>query len=196
MQRSQISHSRWIRLAHVQSASPVTGGLSPETLSSLRRRRALYTLTTGILSALMFLGVTDTLGWTSAYGVSSAVVEVSSAGRTLRVRYPEVTRPALASPFDITVVDPDGFDEPVRLRLNRDFFQLWDENGWYPEPSSERSQGEWIEIEFDPPSGDELRVSFDARIEPAVQSGRAGEVALMDGTEAVVTARFDVAVRP
>ena len=95
----------------------------------------------------MFLGVTDTLGWTSAYGVSSAVVEVSSAGRTLRVRYPEVTRPALASPFDITVVDPDGFDEPVRLRLNRDFFQLWDENGWYPEPSSERSQGEWIEIE-------------------------------------------------
>ena len=196
MRRSPISAPRWIRLADVQSALPVMGGLSPETSSSLRRRRALYAVTSALLSALMLLGITDTVGWTSAYGVSSAVIEVSSGGRTLRVRYPEVTRPALASPFDITVVDPGGFDEPVTLRINRRFFQLWDENGWYPDPSSERSEGEWIELEFDPPSGEELRVSLDARIEPAIQSGRAGEVTLMDGDDAVVTARFDVAVRP
>ena len=64
---------------------------------------------------------------------------------------------------------------------------MWDENGLVPAPSAETTRGEWVEWEFDPPDGDELTVFYDARIEPAAQSGRSGEVAVLeDGVPVVV----------
>jgi hypothetical protein len=47
--------------------------------------------------------------------------------------------------------------------------------------------GHWIVWEFDPPVGDTLLVTYDARIEPAAQSGRSGEVAVLAADDAVLT---------
>ena len=48
--------------------------------------------------------------------------------------------------------------------------------------------------EFDAPEGDELLVSYDARIEPAAQEGRRGSVALL-GEGGVVLVQVDVTTR-
>ena len=166
------------------------------TDAEIRRRRRRYGLTTAALSLLMALGVVDALGWIDAYGVDDDVVSAEGGGYELRVRYPSVSRPALASPFEIVVTRPEGFDVPVEVAVDRAYLEMWDENGLVPAPSTERSTGRWVVWEFEPPDGTTLTIWYDARIEPAVQSGRPGAVAVLDGDEHVVAVEFDTRVLP
>lgn len=170
--------------------------LNPETDRSLRNRRSLYALTTLTLSVVMGLGIVDAFGWFDAYGVDTDTVRAAGGGYTLEVDYPSVSRPALASPFEITVTRVGGFDGPVTVAVSRDYLKLWDENGLVPAPSAETTNGDWVEWEFDPPDVDVLTIYYDARIEPAVQRGRSGSVAVVDDGRPVVQVEFRTRVRP
>ena len=170
--------------------------LTPDTDRSLRQRRSLYAVTTLTLSVIMGLGIIDAVGWFDAYGVDTSTVRAAGGGYTLEVDYPSVSRPALASPFEITVTHAGGFDGPVTLAVSRNYLKMWDENGVVPAPSAETADGEWVEWEFDPPDGDVLTIYYDARIEPAVQRSRSGSVAVIDDGEPVVHVEFRTRVRP
>jgi hypothetical protein len=50
--------------------------------------------------------------------------------------------------------------------------------------------------EFDPPDGDTLGVSLDARVEPGVQWGRTGETSVLVDGQPVVTVRYKTWVLP
>jgi hypothetical protein len=50
--------------------------------------------------------------------------------------------------------------------------------------------------EFDPPDGDTLGVSLDARIEPGAQWGRTGETSVLVDGRPVATARYKTWVLP
>lgn len=172
-------------------------GIDDDLDGEIRRRRRRYGLTTLALSLLMALGVVDALGWLDTYGVDDATVRASGGGYDLAVRYGTVSRPALATPFEITVTKEGGFGgAPITLAVDRAYLELWDENGLIPAPAAEVTQGEWVEWEFDPPDGDTLTVWYDARIEPAAQSGRDGAVAVLDGGDPVVTVAFHTRVLP
>ena len=171
-------------------------GLETAGDRELRRRRWGYGITTLVLTVLMALGVVDALGWWDTYGVDDATVRASGGGYDLAVRYGTVSRPALATPFEITVVRPGGFSEPITLVVDRAYLAMWDENGLLPAPSSETTRGDGVEWEFDPPDGDTLVVWYDARIEPAVQRGRDGSVAVLDDGQAVVSVEFFTRVLP
>ena len=105
-----------------------------------------------------------------------------------------VTRPALATPFDIRVTRAGGFDEPVRIAVTQAYLRLWDENGLVPAPDAETVQGDFVIWEYDPPPGTSLLVTYDARIEPAAQSGRDGAVAVLD-EDGVVLVQLDFTTR-
>jgi hypothetical protein len=162
----------------------------------LRQRRRRYGATTLTLSAIMALGVIDALDWWSAYGVDDATARASRGGYDLAVRYPTVSRPALASPFEIVVTRPGGFDGPVTIAIDQSYLEMWDENGLLPAPAAETSRGDMVEWEFDPPAGETLTVWYDARIEPAAQTGRSGSVAVIVEDETVVAADFATRLRP
>ena len=170
--------------------------LDPGSDREIRRRRTRYTTTTAVLTVLMVLGVADVLGWIPAYGVSEDTVRAAGGGYELAVRYGRVSRPALATPFEITVTRAGGFGGPVTLAVDQRYLELWDENGLVPAPSAERSRGDWVVWEFDPPDGETLTVWYDARIEPAAQSGRDGAVAVLEDDEAVVAVTFATRVMP
>jgi hypothetical protein len=171
-------------------------GLEPEADRQLRARRWLYGTTSVFLAAVMVLGLIDAVGWADTYGVDTGRVEASGGGYDLSVRYGTVSRPALATPFEITVRRGDGFDQPVTLVVDRSYLEMWDENGLMPAPSAETTRGEWVEWEFDPPESDELTVFYDGRIEPAAQSGRGGSVAVLEDGAAVVSVEFHTRVLP
>jgi len=160
---------------------------------NLRRRRRGYAVTTGLLALLMLLAAADAVEPVAIFGVDSAEARASGDGYDLTVRYAEVSRPALATPFEIEVHRDGGFDGPVTVAVDQDYVKLWDENGLYPAASSETSDGRWILWEFDPPDGDTLRIVYDARIEPAAQQGRDGAVAIVD--DGVHVARVDFHTR-
>lgn len=147
----------------------------------------VFTVALTLLLALSFLGV---------YGVRDTTVRASGGGYDLEVRYAEASRPALATPFAITVTKPGGFDGPVTVAITAEYLAMWDENGLSPAPSSETTDGDWLVWEFDPPVGDTLSIGYDARIEPAAQNGERGQVQVREDDEPVVTVSFETEVLP
>ena len=101
----------------------------------------------------------------------------------LTVHYAVVARPGLAAPWSLTIRRDEPFDEgeKVLVRLRAAYFDLFDENGFDPDVESSTADGEYLLQEFSAPAaGDTLQLSFDARIEPAVQSGERGSAAVLD----------------
>ena len=164
---------------------------------ALRRRRFGYRLTTAVLTALVGLAVVDGAAPFGIYGVQTNTVSSTGNGIDLEVRYGTVSRPALATPFEIEVTSPGGFDGPVTVAVRSTYLAMWDENGLDPSPSEETADGESTFWTFDPPDGDVLAISFDARIEPAAQNGEAGRVAVVDDAGAeLVAVEFTTRVLP
>jgi hypothetical protein len=164
----------------------------------LRRRRILYATCSATLAAIMLLAVLDAVTSVAVYGVETERTRASSGGYELGVRYGSVTRPALATPFDIEVTRSGGFDGPVTVAVSSDYLAMWDANGLDPEPAESTRDSRFTYWTFEPPAdGDTLEVSFDARIEPAVQHGRKGTVAVLDASGAVaVDVEFETWVWP
>lgn len=164
--------------------------------SGRRAQRWLYAATSLGVAAVVGIAATDAIGVTSAYGVRSAERRDEGDGYELAVRYPAVSRPGLASPLRLTVSHRGGFDEPVVVAVDRAYLTLWDENGLSPAPTSEIVDGSWIEWEFDPPVGDTLTVTFDARIEPGAQRGQDGAVRVVVAGRSVAEVEFRTRVMP
>jgi len=166
--------------------------------STLRARKVGYRVMAVVLCAMIAGAVLDGVGL-DVYGVDSATVSASGDdGWGLEVRYGTVSRPALATPFDIEVRHEGGFDDrQVTVAVSASYLSMWDENGLDPAPAEETADPERILWTFDPPDGDVLAISFDARIEPAAQEGRRGWVAVLDeGGAELVAVDFETRVRP
>lgn len=164
----------------------------PEPTPERRIRRARAVRRAGVAALLAFL----TLGALNVFGVRSDSVTASGGGYELTVTYAAMTRPGLATPWETVVRRPGGFRGPVTVATTGDYFGMFDFNGLDPEPSATTATGDLLIWEFDPPPGDVLRISLDARTEPAVQSGRAGETAVLSDGDPVVRVRYTTRVMP
>ncbi|MBL8777628.1 MAG: hypothetical protein JNK12_16925 [Acidimicrobiales bacterium] len=159
-----------------------------------RHRRITYACGWLLMVALVLSAVTDRLGWTEVTGTSTRTSTSAGGGYELTVRYPAVTRPALAAPFDLRIERSGGFDGPVRVAVSWAWIEMWDENGWNPPPAGGWADGERLVLQFDPPPGDVLRIVYDGRIQPSQQQGRDGTVAVVEGGRAVASVHFHTRV--
>jgi hypothetical protein len=140
----------------------------------------------------VFLGA----GAVGVFGVRTRTVTATGGGYELTVTYAAVTRPGLATPWAVEVRRQGGFDGPVTIAASAAYLEMFDENGLDPDPSASTADPDFVEWEFDPPNGDTLAVSFDARLEPARQWGRSGTVKVLVDDAAVTTASFRTWVMP
>jgi hypothetical protein len=169
--------------------SPVGGD---ETTAGLRdtppRRRGRWWRRGGValLVLIVLLAALDLLG------PRQGDVTAESAGYTLTVEYPQVTRAGQPAPFHVTVDATAGFGDVVQMRFCDEFFNDLDFQNWYPNPAAETTVPPWIIYEFDPPpSGTTLEISLDARVSP----GQLGEtddcqVSVLVEDEEAVSASF------
>jgi hypothetical protein len=165
----------------------------PPDLRSIRRGRFGRRVFTVVL--VVFLG----LGLLGMYGVRTGSTEARGGGYEITVTYTKITRPGLATPWSVEIRHPGGFgEETITVATLSSYFDAFDENGLDPDPAQSTSDGERSIWKFDPPPGDVMTVSLDARIEPGVQLTRLkGEVSVLDPSGAdVVTARFRTVVLP
>ena len=150
-----------------------------EAPAHLGRRRLLYRSTTLVITGILGLAVLDGVDVVDSYGVDIvSVSETAPDGHVLTVDHASVTRPALASPLRITVSGVRQGDT-VRIGIERTYLAVWDHNAVFPAPAEERSVEPWIVWEYEVVV-DPLVVEIDGRLEPAVQSGRTGRIALLD----------------
>lgn len=165
---------------------------TPEQTDLLRSRRARTARRTFMVVLLAVVG----LGLSGVLGVRSRTTTVAGGGYELTVTYGQVTRPGLATPWSLEIRHPGGFDGPITVATKTSYLDLFDENGFDPEPSTTTATPDAVIWEFEPPAGDTLGVSLDARIEPGAQWGRTGETAVLVDGQPVVTARYRTWVMP
>lgn len=159
-------------------------------LRRVRRWRAGRRLFATGLAVFLALGLLGVLG------VRSAEVEAAADGYELTVAYTAVSRPGLATPWSVEVRRAGGFDEPITLATTSAYFDLFDENGLDPDPATATQDAERVYWTFEPPPGEVLAVSFDARIEPAAQSGQPATTAVLVDWQAVVSVDYRTRVMP
>jgi hypothetical protein len=165
---------------------------APEEPNLVRSRRARVARR---LFMVVLFGVLA-LGLMGRLGVHSRTTTVRGGGYELTVTYGQMTRGGLATPWSLEVHHPGGFDGPVTISTNSRYLNLFDENGFDPEPAKATATADEVIWEFEPPDGDTLGVSLDARLEPGAQWGRTGETSVLVDGKPVVTARYKTWVLP
>ncbi|WP_256838799.1 hypothetical protein [Ornithinimicrobium faecis] len=150
---------------------PVTAGPRP----LLWRRVGFLTLVLVVLAGLFgFLG--DRVG----------VVEGPAGdGQHLRLEYAATSRPGLDVPFEIRVTRPEGLDPEVTLAITGDYLRLYETQGWYPEPSEQTRDGQWVYLTFATEGQPVMVVDYDAYIQPNAVLPRSGQLAVVVDGEPV-----------
>jgi hypothetical protein len=143
-----------------------------------------------ILAAFVVLGATGLLG------PHTSTRQASGGGYDLKVVYPAVTRPGLAIRWIVFVHRAGGFSEPIQLATTSTYFNLFDFADIDPDPSSQITSEELSIWEFDPPPGETLRITLDARLEPARQHGSTATTSILEDDVPVVSIRYQTRVMP
>ena len=166
---------------------------APQNLRAVRRGRLGRRVF--VVALVVFLG----LGMLGLYGVRTREAQATGGGYELTVTYTSVTRPGLATPWSAEIRRSGGFgDELVSLAVSASYFDAFDENGLDPDPAESVNDGERTIWRFDPPPGDVMTVSFDARLQPDIQLTRVkGSASVLDSSgAAVATVEFRTLVLP
>jgi hypothetical protein len=145
------------------------------------------------------LAVFVVLAFLGLFGQRNASTSVEARGYELEVLYPQITRPGLSSPFELTVRRTDGGPLPETLSLgtNVDYLRLFDDQAIEPEAVEMRADGDEVQWQVLPEGdADEVTVFLDARIDPGVQWGTAGTTTLYVDGEAVASAEYRTWVLP
>ncbi len=155
-----------------------------------RRARSARRVSMGLLGLLVVIALTSFLG------VHTSTISASGHGYRLALTYPSVTRPGMAARWILEVRHPGGFDGPVTIATTSRYFDLFDFNNLDPVPSSQTTDTTssiWV---FDPPPGDVLTITMDARVEPAQQYGKSAVTELRVGGVRAVVLRYTTRVMP
>lgn len=175
---------------------PPPSTVPDEAIEGQGHRSRLHLATTVALTLLLAAVAVDGLGLLDVFGPDERTRTAAGGGDELEVSAPTVTRPGLATPFEVRVRRAGGFEGPMEVAVSTRLLAAFDHQRLYPEPSAERSMGELTVLELDAPTGDELVLAFDWKTEPGRQWGQSGRVAVVDDDAVVVEVPVDVRVWP
>ena len=150
----------------------------------------------GRLLLLALLTALILAGATGALGARTTTTTATASGYELSVSFPSVTRPGLAIRWMVVVRHAGGFAEPIDIATTSAYFNLFDFNNLDPTPSGLTTDDTWSIWTFDPPPGDVLRVTMDARLEPARQSGNRATTTVWVGGVFVASVSYHTSVVP
>jgi hypothetical protein len=97
----------------------------------------------------------------------------------------------------IDVGHDGGFvDDVVVVEISASYLAALDWNTVFPEPSDQVREGDLLEWTFPAPAADTLRLTLDARWNPAVQRGVDGIVVVRESGQRVAQVSFHTEAMP
>jgi hypothetical protein len=136
----------------------------------------------GALVVLVLAGLTGYLG------VHTTSATAEGDGYRLTLRYASVARAGLDVPWQVTVTSASGFGDTVTLAVTGDYFDIYETQGFLPDPDKAVRNGDTLYLTFAAPAGDTFVVSYDAYIQPSSQIGRDGTVGVLTSDGRTVAA--------
>lgn len=158
---------------------------SPNERSVWARRAFLTTLLVFVVAGLGgFLGV------------RTEVVTATEQDYLVSLRHASLARAGFDVPWQVTVRHAGGFDQTLELAVTGDYFDIYETQGFSPEPSESTRDGDTLYLTFEAPEGDTFVLSYDAYIQPASQVGRDGAVSVVVDDAPVATVEFQTRLLP
>jgi hypothetical protein len=126
------------------------------------------------------------LGATGLLGDTTQTTRVSGDGIDLTLTWATSSRAGMDVPWEVSVHRAGGFTGDITLAVTGSYFDIYETQGWRPDPSDSTREGDTLYLTFSKPPGDTLVAAYDAYIQPSSQVGRSGHLAVLDrGREAV-----------
>ena len=166
------------------------------TLKGLERQPGGWARTWGSRLMLTLVLVIVLAGGTGQLGVRTESVSAGQGGYRLSLEYPRVARAGLDVTWKATITHAGGFGKTLTLAVTSEYFGMYEEQGFYPEPDSATRTASQLLLTFAAPPGDTFVVSFDAYVQPASQRGRSGELSLLVAGSPVASVQFSTVVSP
>lgn len=155
-------------------------------------RVALWTKRAFLL-ALTLLVAAGLLGY---LGVRTTTTDAEEDGWTVTVQHAEIARAGLDVPWQVTVHHPGGFGKEITLAVTGSYFDIFETQGFVPEPSDEMRDADTRFLTFTAPPGETFVLDYDAYIQPASQQGRSGTVSVLVDGERVAAVDFRTRLLP
>jgi hypothetical protein len=175
----------------------VSTALPPSTLEGLESPRQDRTGLWGRRAFLTVLFLVVFAGLLGFLGTRTTTATASGDGWTLRLEYASIARPGLDVPFTATVRHDGGLGEHVTLALTGDYLDIYETQGFHPDPSSTTRDGTTLLLTFDtPPEGDVFVVSYDAYIQPTSWRGREATLSVVSDGVRRATVHLDTHLFP
>ena len=112
------------------------------------------------------------------------------------LRHASLARAGFDVPWRVTVRRPGGFGQDLELAVTGDYFDIYETQGFAPEPSESTRDGDTLYLTFDAPEGDTFVLSYDAYIQPSSQIGRDGALSVVVDGARVATVEFRTRLLP
>src|SRR3954453_3010996 len=145
---------------------------------------------------LVLLLVFVLAGAAGLLGVRTATDSAAGDGWTLELDHATTARAGLDVPWQVPVTPPGGFGKDLTLAVTGDYFDIFETQGFHPDPSDSTRNGDTLYLTFAAPPGDTFVVAYDAYIQPASQVGRGGSVSVMTDGRRVATVDFETTLLP
>lgn len=168
----------------------------PPTLTGLETDRQGRAALWSRRAMLVALGLLVTAGLVGLLGVRSSTTSSARDGWTLSLEHAAIARAGLDVPWTVTATNEAGFDGDVTLAVTGDYFDIFESQGFNPEPSEQTRNGDTRFLTFTPPAGTTLVVSYDAYIQPSAQLGRSGTVSVVVDGRQVAPVDFRTVLLP
>jgi hypothetical protein len=145
---------------------------------------------------LVLLLVFVLAGLTGLLGDRTATERGSGDGWSLALHHATTARAGLDVPWQVTVTHEGGFAEDLTLAVTGDYFDIYETQGFHPEPSDSTRDGDTLYLTFAVPPGETFVVAYDAYIQPSSQVGRGGTLSVVDDGARVATVDFHTTLLP
>jgi hypothetical protein len=131
-------------------------------------------------------------------GLRLGTVAAQDGNLDVSIRYAEISRAGLATPFTVDIATRDGSPLPdrVQVAVTSDYLAMFDENGLDPEPVTTDADADTTFMTFEPTRGhSSLSIDFDARLQTDIHRGRDASVTVRAGNDRT-TIEFRTRVAP
>ncbi len=149
-------------------------------------------------STLGLLAVVVLAALAGLLGVRTGTASASAADGASRCTIPRWPGPGSTSTWQATVTHPGGLGKTVTLAITGDYFNIYETQGFHPEPAEETRDGSTLYLTFTAPPGNVFVVDFDTYVQPASQAGSAGTLSVVDHATftPLTTVRFSTHLAP
>ena len=146
------------------------------------------------IGALLMFVVAGAVG---VLGVRVAATTAVEGEYRLSLQHAGLARAGLDVPWQVTVTREGGYGKELVLAVTGDYFDIYETQGFTPEPSAATRDVDTLYLTFDAPSGEVFKLSYDAYIQPSSQRGKGGSVSVL-GTagQPMATVEFETWLWP